>query len=97
MEHREHVPRKTTVIQTVFTIEFDHEPLLQIVRCLTHDLGIAVLEDVVPANFDLAVTRLCTKRRLATEVDELPPEVALVLRNIGVKRGWQTRQQCVHV
>ena len=80
------LPRKTTVIQTIFAVELDHQPLLQIVRCLPHDLRITILKDMVTSDFDLAVSRLSTHRRLTPKVDEFPPKVAFVLRHIGVQR-----------
>ena len=52
------VPRGDIIIPTFFTIELDHQPLLQIIRALFHDLGVTILKDMVSANLDLAVPRL---------------------------------------
>jgi len=78
------IPRKTTIIQPIFSIEFDHQPLLEVIRRLSHNLRIAILKDVVPSHFDLAITRLRAQSGLRTEVNEFAPEVALVLRDILV-------------
>ena len=83
-------PRKTAIVQTIFTIELDHQSLLEIVGCLPHNLGITVLEDVITPDLDLAVPWLRAHRRLTAEVDEFPPEVALVLRNVRIKGRGQT-------
>jgi hypothetical protein len=34
------LPRETSIIQTIFAIELDHQPLLQVVGTLAHDLRI---------------------------------------------------------
>lgn len=85
------IPRKTTVVQTIFTVELDHESFLEVIRRLSHDLSITILKDVVTPDLDLTVTRLCPHRRLTSEVDKLPPEVTFVLRNISIERRWQSR------
>ena len=46
---------------------------------------------MVTPDLDLAVARLVAHRRLRPEVDELPTEVTLVLRHVGIERGRQTR------
>jgi len=40
------IPGKTTIIQTVFALELDHESLLEIGGGLAHDLMVCVLENV---------------------------------------------------
>ena len=72
------IPGKTIIIQPMLSIEFDHQPLLEFVRCLPHDLPVAILKDAVPPHFDLAVTELRAQRGLRTEVNEFTPEVALI-------------------
>lgn len=46
---------------------------------------------MISSNFDLAIARLGTHGRLTTEVDELPAEVTLVLRNVGIQGRGQAR------
>lgn len=84
------IPRYATVVKAILPIELNHQPLLQITGCLPHDLRITVLEDMIAANLDLAVARLRTHSGLTAEVNELPSEVALVLRHILV----QGRRHC---
>ena len=85
------IPRKTTIIQPIFSIEFDHQPLLEFVRCLPHDFRIAILKDVVPPHFNLAITGLRAQRGLRAEVNEFAPEVAFILRDILVERRRKSR------
>ena len=73
------LPRKTTVIETIFAIELDHQSLLEVVWTLAHNLCIRVLEDMRSANLDVALARQNPQSWLRTEVDQLPPEVTLVL------------------
>lgn len=87
----EDVPRKTSVVETVFALELDHKPLLEVIGRLAHDLGVAVLEDVVTPDLDLTVAGLVAHCGLAAEVDELPAEVTLVLRHVGIQRRRQAR------
>jgi hypothetical protein len=81
------IPRKTSVIETVLTLELDHQPLFQIIRSLPHDLGITTLEDIVSRHLDMTLTRVGPKSGLRSEVDEFPPKVSLVLGYILVERG----------
>src|SRR6266702_6134409 len=90
-DNRGHLPREAAVIKTILTLKLDHESLFEIVGCLAHDLGIAVLKYVVTPNFDLAIAWLRTHRRLRTEVDQLAAEIALVLRHVCIERRRQPR------
>jgi hypothetical protein len=85
------LPRKTSVIQTIFTLELDHQPLLEIIWTLPHDLGITALKDIVSRHLDVTLTSVGPKSRLRSEVDKLPPKVSLVLGNILVKRRGKSR------
>ena len=58
------LPRKTTVIETIFAIELDHQTLLEICCRLTHDLGVRVFEDMRSANLDVALPRQDSECRL---------------------------------
>jgi hypothetical protein len=84
----EDIPRQTAIIQTLLSVELDHQTLFQFTGTLSHDLNIAILEYMIPPDVDLAETRLGAHCRLTPEIDELPPEVALVLRRhagIGIE------------
>lgn len=83
-KQEEKLPRHAPIVQPVLPVELDHQPLLQVRGRLPHDLRVRVLEDVVPPDLDLAVARLRAHGGLAPEVDELPAEVALVLRDVLV-------------
>jgi hypothetical protein len=39
-EKEEKLSGETTVIQTILAIEFNHQPLLQVISRLTHNLGV---------------------------------------------------------
>ena len=78
----EEFSRQTTVVQTVLSVELDHQPLLQVIGSLTHDLRIRIFEDMSSSNLDVALTRNWSKSRLRSKVDELPSEISLVLRHI---------------
>lgn len=80
------MPRQTAVIETIFSIELDHQSFLEVARGLSHNFRVTVLEDVVTPDFDLTVTGLGTHSGLTPEVDELPPEVTLVLWHISIER-----------
>ena len=82
---QENLPRKTSVIQTILTLKLDHQPLLQIIRSLPHDLGITTLEYIISRNLDMTLTSVGPKSRLRSEVDEFPPKVSLVLWDILVE------------
>ena len=84
-------PRQSSVIQPILSLKLDHQPLLQIVRRLPHDLRVRPFEDALPRDLDVALSRDGTKRWLGSEVDELPSEVSLVLRNVLVEGGGQSR------
>jgi hypothetical protein len=79
------LPRKTTVIQTVLAIELDHQSLLEVVWTLAHNLCIRVLEDMRSANLDVALARQNSQSGLRTEIDQLSPEVTLVLWHVLVQ------------
>lgn len=83
-------PRQSSIIQPILSIELDHQPLLQIIRRLPHDLGVGILKDVTPANLDVALSGRGAESRLRTEVDKLATEVALVLRDVLVEGGGET-------
>lgn len=88
-EKEEELSGKATIIQTVFSIELDHETLLQVGSGLARNLGEGVLENVRSADFDVALSRKDAHGRLGPEVNELASEVALVLGHILVERRWQ--------
>ena len=55
---------------------------------------------MVSPDLNLAIPRLCTHSRLASEVNELPSEVSLVLWNISIKRrgqSWIVPRSCLGV
>jgi hypothetical protein len=84
-------PRQSSIIKPILTVKLDHQALLQVVRRLSHDLGITVLEDMVSSDLDLTISRLCTKGGLTSEIDELSSEIALILRDIliqGRRKSW---------
>jgi len=54
---------------------------------LPHDLYIAILEDVISPNFDLAIAGLRAERWLTSEIDELSSEIALVLWDVLIQGG----------
>ena len=83
-------PGKSTIIQTVFPVELDHQPLLQIVWRLPHNLRITILEDVIPPHFNLAIPRLRPHCRLAPKVDQFAPKVTLILRHIRIQGRRKT-------
>ena len=83
-EKEEEFSRDTSVIETIFTVELDHQTFLQVTRRLPHNLSVGVLKDVISPDLDLAVARLSAHGRLTPEVDELPAEVTLVLRHVGI-------------
>jgi hypothetical protein len=84
------IPRETTVVETIFTIKLNHQTLLQVGGTLTHDLGIRILENVITADLNMALSRHNPQSRLRAEVDQLATEVTLVLRNTLIKRRRQT-------
>jgi len=79
------IPRKTAVVQAVFTVELDHQALLQIRRALAHDLGIRILKDIIATDLDVTLSRHDPQSGLGSEVDQLATEVTLVLRNTLVQ------------
>lgn len=83
-------PGKTTIIETIFAIKLDHQPLFEVGRRLSHNFGVCVLENMATSHFDVALTRDRTERRLRAEVNKLATEVALVLRHVLVQTAWQT-------
>lgn len=90
-QEEEELSRKSSVVESVLALELDHEALLEVVRRLAHDLGVAVLEDVRAADLDVALAGRRTEGGLRAEVDELAAEVALVLRHVLVERRGQAR------
>ena len=77
-------PRQSSIVQTVFSVELDHQPLLQIVGVLPHDLGIRVLKNVVSSNFDMALARQYPKSGLRPEVNQFTSEIPFVLWDVLV-------------
>jgi hypothetical protein len=79
-------PRESSVIESILAVKLDHEPLLEVVGSLAHDLGVAVLEDVRAADLDVALSGRWAQGGLRAEVDELASEIALVLGDVLVER-----------
>lgn len=50
-------PRESSVIESILAVKLDHEPLLEVVGGLAHNLGVTVLKDVRTANLDVALSR----------------------------------------
>jgi len=84
-KQEEELAGETSVVQTVFTVKFDHEPLLQISSTLAHDLVVGVFEDVGTSDLDVALSGHDAECWLRSEVDQLAAEVTLVLRDILVE------------
>jgi hypothetical protein len=82
----QHIPRQTTIIQTVFAVELDHQAFLKIVRALSHDLGVRILEDMSTPDLHMALSGQDPQSGLGSEVDQFPSEVTLVLRHVLVER-----------
>ncbi len=87
----EELARETTVVEAVLAVELDHEALLQIGGGLPGYLSERVLEDVGTPDLDVALAREDAHGGLRPEVDQLPPEVTLVLRHVLVQGGRQAR------
>jgi hypothetical protein len=85
-QQEEKLSADTAIIQAFLVVEAYHEPLLEVVGRLPHDLGIAVLKYVVTSDLDVALSRNRPKSWLGTEVDQLSTEIALVLRYVLVER-----------
>ncbi len=79
-------------MERVLALKVDHEPLAEAPLPETHDRREAVLGDppVTHAHvaFDVGDQ---AHRRLASEVDDLPPVFALVLRRVRIDRRRQRR------
>ena len=90
-QQEEEFSRQTTVIETILSIELDHQSLLEIVWSLPHNFGIRILKDVSSSDLDVTLSRNRSKSRLGAEVDEFPPKVSLVLRYIELQARWKTR------
>jgi hypothetical protein len=86
-EQEEELSRKTTIIQSIFTLKLDHQTFLQIVRSLPHDLAITTLEDGLSRNLDVTLTSVRSESGLRSEVDQLSSEVSLVLRGVLKSQG----------
>ena len=76
---------ETSVIKTVFTIELDHQSLLEVGSALPHDLVVGILENMRSAHLDVTLTTNNAERWLRPEVDELATEIALVLRHVLIQ------------
>ena len=85
-KQEEELSGKTSVIQTVFSVKFDHESLLQISSALSHNLVVRVFENMRPPNLDMALSTNNAQCWLRSEVDELATEVTLVLRHVLIER-----------
>lgn len=89
-EEEEELSGQSTIIESVFAVELDHQSLLEIRRRLSHDLGIRVLEDVRAADLDMALSGENAERWLRSKVDQLAPEISLVLWHVLIERRWKT-------
>jgi hypothetical protein len=99
VEGIEHLVRKeeeeftgqTTVVKTVFSVELDHQTLLQIRSRLAHNLMVRVFEDMRSPDLDMALPTDNAEGGLRAEVDELATEITLVLRHVLVQGRGQAR------
>ena len=89
-EEEEELSGQSTVIESVFAVELDHQSLLEVGCCLSHDLGIRVLEDMRTANLNMALSGKNAQRRLRSKVDQLASEISLVLWHVLIERRWKT-------
>jgi len=78
-EQEEEFTRQTSVIQTVFSVELDHQTLLKVRSRLTHDLMVRILEDVRSPDLDVTLPTNDAEGGLRAEVDQLATEITLVL------------------
>ncbi len=80
------------MVERVLTPKPDHEPLAEVLQPETHDRREVVLEDppVAHAHVALGVGDQ-EHRRLASEVDDLPPVIALVLQCVRIGRRGRAR------
>ena len=85
-EEEEELARETAVIETILAVELDHQPFLQIGSRLPRNFRERILENVRSPDLDVTLPRHDPHSRLRAEVDELPPEVSLVLRDVLVQR-----------
>ncbi len=112
----EHLVRKeegplagdAAVVERVLALELDHEPLAEVLRLETHDRREPVLEDPPAAHAHVALgVGDQAHRQLASEVDDLPPVVPLVLRrqprvvprgctHVVVQKVYAARRRHVH-
>lgn len=77
--------RQSSIVQTILSVKLDHQPLLEILGCLPHHFGVRVLENVISANLDVALSGKNPERWLRSEVNELASKVTLVLRHILIQ------------
>jgi hypothetical protein len=85
------IPGKTTIVETIFALKLDHQTLLEISGRLAHNLMVRVLEYVRSADLHMTLSRNRAKSRLGSKVDQLPTEIALVLRNTLIQAAGQAR------
>ena len=62
------------MIKPIFSVKPDRQPFLEVVRSLSHDFRVTILEDVVAPDFNLTVTRLDMDSRLTPKEDVFLPE-----------------------
>ncbi len=73
------------MVERVFALKLDREPLAEVLRPETHDRREAVLEDPPAAHAHAALgVGDRAHRRLASEVDDLSQVVALVLQSVRI-------------
>ena len=89
--HGGDTPRNATIIQPRLALERDHQSLLEIIGALAHHLCIGILKDIISSDFNMHIPSRTAHSWLRTEVNQLAAEIAFVLRDVGVERGWQTR------
>jgi len=82
--------RQSTIIKTIFAIKLDHQTLLKISRCLSHNFGIRVFKDASSSNFDMTLSWYRSQSRLRAEIDKFSSEIALVLRYILIQATRQS-------
>ena len=76
------------IVEPVLAAELDHEPLPHVLGAHLDDLTVALLEDLLPADLETAVTVLRLQvAELALEDLDLGDEVALVLGKRVVRLG----------
>lgn len=81
-QEEEEFARNAAIIKALFAGKFNHETLLKVLRPMSHNFGISVVENAPAANSNMALPRKRPHLRLRPEVNEFPTEVALVLRHV---------------